>query len=1075
MPHQHLTSSSSGLARGTHSRQLRRLLDELRREHGHVDIGSDDKRRNYQRLVHNIQTMVEKLIPANARVLVVSKGDRDLLRLGARTAMHFPQSPDGNYSGYHPATSEEAIRQLEQLRKKGAEYLLFPATSLWWLSFYDDFQKHLAGNYRRILFRADVAAVYSMREPPTPDSEPAETQPVTEESEVDEKADELEGAGDGADDLELRLEVVQALRNVGRHEEAHQHLSHALAADRDNPVLLATMAMLEHSRGNAQLAEQYANQALTAGTNQPRALLLLANLACEQKRPHVAEQRLRELLRQYPDESEAICMLASSHCQRLEQDPGESSAHADLLRMLEQNGKSISGEIYLRAAEILGKRKYLTEGIKYLREGILRSDFAAPEMRALVIHLLGAGLPPAVIPFNDLRSLSDLLLVRGNAYSATREEFNQRACYELALRADPGNGAAAMNLAFQSMADGEVSTALEQLAGTARIYTDQASQILWPTHRGIPWPHAPLMEAAVFAELPADEPWPKITVITPSFNQAAYVEETLLSVLNQQYPNLEYIVVDGCSTDGSQDILRRYESRLSKLIIEPDGGQTEALNKGLRQATGDLILWINSDDLLAPGCLFMAAAVYLADDADIIAGYCMEHAERRFGMVNLPAATQQTFNLSCLGDLFGHWLKGHFFYQPEVVFSRRIFEKTGAKLDEKLYFAMDYEFWCRCAAAGARLSTVRWPIGLFRKHEQQKTASLDRCIIEQGSVRDRFAQVGPGFVRRREIQDKLRRSLSKRTPHVAVLSTRASKIFSPGTAQELMEDLAGDGSHVSFHERGETIDARDVDLLIVLIHLYREHEAIHQLRSRGFKGPVIGWFWDNHHHVFDNFKSCAELDVAIPGHAFAADYLRNERSLLVDPIPLCVTQWTKGQASRFFAAYGNKDRSNDLYGGFVRYQSAAKRNRLIQQLLDARLPGVFFLEEDQLERYFGLSLEQRFAQWCGHKVSLCLPLSGDLSQRLFDGLLTGQVPVVPLDIHDLDSVIPPELQQALPVVRFDRYEPDAVMEAHQQALRRYDEAGAAGVQRRHDFALSQHMFLSRAGTLIRRLRGLRAD
>src|SRR5207244_7591342 len=112
-----------------------------------------------------------------------------------------------------------------------------------------------------------------------------------------------------------------------------------------------------------------------------------------------------------------------------------------------------------------------------------------------------------------------------------------------------------------------------------------------------------------------------------------------LSVLNQNYPALEYIVVDAESNDGTIDVLKRYEPRLSKLIIEPDNGQADAINKGLRISSGEIILWLNSDDLLGPGSLFNIASEFLTTKADIISGFCCEHTERRFGVINLPAVT----------------------------------------------------------------------------------------------------------------------------------------------------------------------------------------------------------------------------------------------------------------------------------------------------------------------------------------------------------------------------------------------------------------------------------------------------
>jgi len=219
--------------------------------------------------------------------------------------------------------------------------------------------------------------------------------------------------------------------------------------------------------------------------------------------------------------------------------------------------------------------------------------------------------------------------------------------------------------------------------------------------------------------------WPKISVVVVSYNQGDFIRDCLDSILDQGYPNPEFIVVDGNSTDGSMEILESYRDRLNHLIIEPDECQSDALNKGFKLATGDVMTWVCSDDLLEPGALFHVGRTYAETEVDVIAGGCRiinglgEHLSNHHN--GLPFG--KTVNLS-FGDLLsflGVWELGMYFYQPEVFFSRRIWKASGGYIKEHLHFAMDYDLFLRFAMAGAKILHIPKYLALRRLHESQKT------------------------------------------------------------------------------------------------------------------------------------------------------------------------------------------------------------------------------------------------------------------------------------------------------------------------------------------------------------------
>ncbi len=211
----------------------------------------------------------------------------------------------------------------------------------------------------------------------------------------------------------------------------------------------------------------------------------------------------------------------------------------------------------------------------------------------------------------------------------------------------------------------------------------------------------------------------KISVVTPSFNQAIYLETTLRSVLEQDYPHVEHIVIDGGSTDGSRDILQRYGSRLAYWCSEKDRGQADAIAKGFQRATGDILCWLNSDDVFLPGALRAVAEFFTRHPvAEVVCGgaYIINpegRPVRRFGHCTL--GVKATFHRFCFYGQDG-------VYQQATFWRRSAYEAVGG-VNPELQFIMDRELFARlaCRQPFQRLPAL---LACFRIHEECKTRRL---------------------------------------------------------------------------------------------------------------------------------------------------------------------------------------------------------------------------------------------------------------------------------------------------------------------------------------------------------------
>ncbi len=220
--------------------------------------------------------------------------------------------------------------------------------------------------------------------------------------------------------------------------------------------------------------------------------------------------------------------------------------------------------------------------------------------------------------------------------------------------------------------------------------------------------------------------------MTPSYNQGPFLEATIQSVLDQGYPNLEYMIVDGGSTDDSVNIIKRYQRHLTWWVSEKDRGQTHAINKGFRRSTGDLVNWLNSDDLLAAGALNSLADSYKQNPgADLFFGdYLAVDQEGR----TLYHRKSAPYNPRTL--FWGRQLSS----QPAVFFKRNLLARFGY-LDESHHFCMDTEFWIRMARNGASFIQIPEALGITRVHGDAKTTRLQRLLHQEHKkvVRDHRA------------------------------------------------------------------------------------------------------------------------------------------------------------------------------------------------------------------------------------------------------------------------------------------------------------------------------------------------
>jgi glycosyltransferase involved in cell wall biosynthesis len=233
-----------------------------------------------------------------------------------------------------------------------------------------------------------------------------------------------------------------------------------------------------------------------------------------------------------------------------------------------------------------------------------------------------------------------------------------------------------------------------------------------------------------YRHTPAPRPAPLISLVTPSFQQGGFLERTLRSVLDQGYPRLEYIVQDGGSADDTPLVLERYRNRLARVVSAPDRGQADAINRGLAAASGEILAYLNSDDILLPGALPAVASAFAArPDVDVIYGHrvLIDDADREIGRWVLPPHDGAVLS----------W--ADYVPQETLFWRRRIWERVGARMDDSFRFALDWDLLLRFRDAGARFLRLPRFLGGFRVHPAQKTSAEmnGQGLAEMARLRER--------------------------------------------------------------------------------------------------------------------------------------------------------------------------------------------------------------------------------------------------------------------------------------------------------------------------------------------------
>lgn len=258
----------------------------------------------------------------------------------------------------------------------------------------------------------------------------------------------------------------------------------------------------------------------------------------------------------------------------------------------------------------------------------------------------------------------------------------------------------------------------------------------------------------------------------------------------------------------------------------------------------------------------------------------------------------------------------------------------------------------------------------------------------------------------------------------------------------------------------------EADVIVTTAHGYDRSDELWNLRDRYPQALFAVWFWDNHLGLTNNLRTAAAADVVFASHMHAASTLANPLAPLGPHMPACTAQWSEREARRYAQELLAQPRQHRMLANYVDYPWSARSGVLRALASTCPEVTVVLMPPEDRSRYFGLSSKDRFAEWTAYKGCVILPIERDLSTRVFDALLAGQVPVIPHDVPDLDTVIAPSVQQALGIVRVASTEPSQLRAGCRAALQAFDSMGPAGVWARHQHALDHHLLKHRFQAIL---------